>query len=499
MEVRQQTEKEALQRLQQEVESQRKESEEVQQRILQQEERLHLRSLAVESHLRILLAPREEEEQEEIYRELEHLRGERQEQEAWLQGELRRLQEQEKEQGLLVDRLGAELRDRREAAAQLLPPRGARREEEEHRSLTEIREVLLRAKEEEEPGGKSREAQDAQACYRRYKEAQIRELTELEEELRKQKEQLEEDDEEEEEVAARGQHVSMEEEEHLQHNLASRSRDRLRLLEEERHRALELLHSSSSSSSATEGNNSESGGAGLGAGLRAGLDKMLYAVEKELEEKEMQLRLLRHSEQELRQLQETYEFTANVARQEEKVRRKEKEILHNKEAQQKEAMVRAVSQLERRSCALRCSGAQDPREEEEEEAQINAYIEEEVQRRLRKLESSMEPSYDSLQVLQDVGVHERQRRDRKLKSKLEVSIPRYLLRGQGKDEHFEFEVKLSVVDETWTVFRRYRRFRELHCNLKTKYPELAALEFPPKKLFGNRDERMVAERRSHLE
>ncbi|MEQ2289819.1 Kinesin-like protein kif16b [Ameca splendens] len=58
---------------------------------------------------------------------------------------------------------------------------------------------------------------------------------------------------------------------------------------------------------------------------------------------------------------------------------------------------------------------------------------------------------------------------------------------------------ISVMDETWTVFRRYTRFREMHKSLKFKYPELAALEFPPKKLFGNRDERMVSERRSHLE
>jgi hypothetical protein len=29
--------------------------------------------------------------------------------------------------------------------------------------------------------------------------------------------------------------------------------------------------------------------------------------------------------------------------------------------------------------------------------------------------------------------------------------------------------------------------------------QLAALEFPPKKLFGNKDERVVAERRTHLE
>ncbi|XP_037103976.1 kinesin-like protein KIF16B isoform X2 [Syngnathus acus] len=80
-----------------------------------------------------------------------------------------------------------------------------------------------------------------------------------------------------------------------------------------------------------------------------------------------------------------------------------------------------------------------------------------------------------------------------------VNIPRYVLRGQGKDEHFEFEVKMSVKDETWTVFRRYSRFRELHKSLKSKYPQLAILDFPPKKLFGNKDEKMVAERRNQLE
>lgn len=29
--------------------------------------------------------------------------------------------------------------------------------------------------------------------------------------------------------------------------------------------------------------------------------------------------------------------------------------------------------------------------------------------------------------------------------------------------------------------------------------QLSTLEFPPKKLFGNKDERVIAERRSHLE
>ncbi|XP_020556453.2 kinesin-like protein KIF16B, partial [Oryzias latipes] len=82
---------------------------------------------------------------------------------------------------------------------------------------------------------------------------------------------------------------------------------------------------------------------------------------------------------------------------------------------------------------------------------------------------------------------------------IKVVIPRYVLRGQGKDEHFEFEVKMTVMDETWTVFRRYSRFREMHKALRLKHPELLTLEFPPKMLFGNRDERLVAERRGLLE
>ena len=29
---------------------------------------------------------------------------------------------------------------------------------------------------------------------------------------------------------------------------------------------------------------------------------------------------------------------------------------------------------------------------------------------------------------------------------LQVNVPRYLLRGQGKDEHFEYEVKVSFIE-----------------------------------------------------
>ncbi|XP_069862813.1 kinesin-like protein KIF16B isoform X3 [Dipodomys merriami] len=151
------------------------------------------------------------------------------------------------------------------------------------------------------------------------------------------------------------------------------------------------------------------------------------------------------------------------------------------------------------------------------DSRINAYIEEEVQRRLQDLHRALgDASNASADIMKDNeklhnGTIQRKLKYERmvsrslganpddLKDPIKISIPRYVLCGQGKDEHFEFEVKITVLDETWTVFRRYSRFREMHKTLKLKYAELTALEFPPKKLFGNKDERVIAERRSHLE
>lgn len=33
-------------------------------------------------------------------------------------------------------------------------------------------------------------------------------------------------------------------------------------------------------------------------------------------------------------------------------------------------------------------------------------------------------------------------------------------------------LQITVMDEMWTVFRRYSRFREMHKSLKLKYPEV---------------------------
>ncbi|XP_070774911.1 kinesin-like protein KIF16B isoform X2 [Enoplosus armatus] len=595
MEAKHQSEKAELERLQQEVESQRKESEEVQQRILRQEESLRHRSQDIESRLQDFLAEKErfeeerrsevqgedlqqrkqqedeaEEEQDEeqrrqqeaaeqteIYRELERLKREREEQKVRLETERRRLEEQEREQLSLVGRLEEQLREKHEAAATLLTREDARRMEEERRALAEIREALLRAKEAGERldvEDASEEARSAQARYTDFKEAQVKELGQLEEGLRQQREHLEKEvaaerntllllghglkerQQQLKEVQEKGAQdataVCQEEQlvkqaEHRlqfkERQLASLADGLLPALAEEKQRAVEMLERSG-------------GGSNGNCNSPPGLDNTLYQVEKELEDKEEKLNLHLHSSQQLQQLQETYEFTANVARQEEKVRRKEKEILESKEKQQREAMEQAVARLERRHSALRRSVSLEPDTEEQrhksslirnlrtgadlDQQRINAYIEEEVQRRLRKMNllngssSNMDLSLSCESLRDDEKLQNINPRKLKyehlvsrplgtsadgLQEPVKISIPRYVLRGQGKDEHFEFEVKITVMDEMWTVFRRYSRFREMHKSLKLKYPELAALEFPPKKLFGNRDERMVAERRNQLE
>ncbi|XP_067353661.1 kinesin-like protein KIF16B isoform X5 [Channa argus] len=418
MEAKQQSEKAELERLQQEVESQRKESEEVQQRILHQEESLRRRSQDIESRLRDFLAEKERFEEErrsdiqgvdhqrqrllhehvaeedeeqrqqqeataqtEIYRELERLKREREEQQVRLEAERRRLEEQEREQLSLVERLEEQLREKHEAATTLLAREDGRRLEEERRALAEIREALLRAKEAGERTDvedASGEATSAQARYMDFKATQVKELGQLEEGLQQQRERLEKEvaaehntllhlarslkerQQQLKETRERGAQdaTAVGQEEQLvkqaEHRLQFKERQLARLadsllpaLAEEKQRAAKMLERSNGNCDSPPG-----------------LDNTLYQVEKELEEKEEKLNLHWHNAQQLQQLQETYEFTANVARQEEKVRRKEKEILESKEKQQREAMEQAVARLERRHSALRRSTSLEPDAEE---------------------------------------------------------------------------------------------------------------------------------------
>ncbi|XP_062865726.1 kinesin-like protein KIF16B isoform X2 [Trichomycterus rosablanca] len=667
MEEKQKSEKAELERMQQEVESQRKESEQVQLLIRKQEEGLRRRSQDIEGRMRDLLAEKERfkeerhreeqeqkqkkrpqrhhlqehleeemeeseevkgeeerekdeeqarrdrEEQTELFRELERLKRERDEQAVKIQLERRRLEEREREQLTLVGRLEEQLRERSEDAASLLSRDEARRLEEEQRTLADIREGLLRAKEARADGEDAGEEalRSARERYAGFKLEQVQELGVLSEGLEQQGERLEKEVVNERAAlgvlqlahkekqrlvremvdwGAQDSSSLLQEEAQLsqaEHRLQCKERQLLSLqqnhlpaVSDELHRAREALDRVQAR-----------GGDGRSVGDEPGpeqvekeLDEMLYQIEKELEEKQERLSQHSASAEQLVQLQQTYEFTANVARQEEKVRRKEQEILETREKQQREALEQAVARLERRHSALRRSlglepEAEDPRrrstasltgQELDQERikreiaqlkrrlserenggrslsvgseekngvgtcpvspiqslgtvmpltddRINAYIEEEVQRRLRQLKLLNSDNNNSLTLssesLQNSRLHHVDPRRLKyerlvsvttspspdtLKDPVRISIPRYVLRGQGKDEHYEFEVKITVRDETWSVFRRYRRFREMHRSLRLKYPQLAALEFPPKKLFGNRDERMLAERRIHLE
>nr|XP_025732635.1 kinesin-like protein KIF16B isoform X2 [Callorhinus ursinus]XP_025732725.1 kinesin-like protein KIF16B isoform X2 [Callorhinus ursinus] len=647
MEEKQKSDKAELERMQQEVETQRKETEIVQLQIRKQEESLKRRSFHIESKLKDLLAEKEKFEEErlreqqeielqkkkqeeesflrvkeelqrlqelnnnekaeklQIFQELDRLKREKDEQYAKLELEKKRLEEQEKEQVMLVVHLEEQLREKQEMI-RLLRRGEVQRVEEEKKDLEGIRESLLRVKEARAEGDEDgEELERAQLHFLEFKRRQLVKLANLEKDLVQQKDLLKKEVEEEQELLERLKSANEEDVGFLENNdgsvtdvtLAAQNLEKIKPVEyrlqykerqlqyllqnhlptllEEKQRAFEILDRGP-----------------------LGLDNTLYQVEKEMEEKEEQLAQYRANASQLQKLQATFEFTANIARQEEKVRKKEKEILESREKQQREALERAVARLERRHSALQRrstlgleieeqrqklatlhsssseqSGLRASLEAEQEalekdrerleheiqqlkqkicevdgvqkghrgtlegkaassslpptaekshlvplmDARISAYIEEEVQRRLQDLHRvTDEDSNASADVVKDNeklhnGTIQRKLKYERmvsrslganpddLKDPIKISIPRYVLCGQGKDEHFEFEVKITVLDETWTVFRRYSRFREMHKTLKLKYAELATLEFPPKKLFGNKDERVIAERRSHLE
>ncbi|XP_005996925.1 kinesin-like protein KIF16B isoform X2 [Latimeria chalumnae] len=648
MEEKQRFEKAELERMQQEVESQRKETEEVQLQIKEQEESLKWRSLDIESRLKDLLAEKEKFEEErlreqqeielqkkkqeeecyikvekelqrlqelhskeraekmEILKELEKLKREQDEQCVKLELEKRRLEEQEKEQLTLVTRLEEQLRQKQEMI-QLLMKDDVNRVEEEKKILEDIREVLLKAKEARLEGDEDhKEAEDAKQKYMDFKRKQLEHLFCIEDGLLQQQDLLEEEIARERELIHQ---LNLAHEERLKFIKENKPKGALDLISEDSEKIKQakhrLHHKEQQLQYLTENHlpalSEEKRRAAeiLQRGFQ-GLDNTLYQIEKEIEEKEEQLAQYRASTDQLQQLQETYEFTANVARQEEKVRKKEKEIIKSREKQQREALEQAVAKLEKRHSILQRKSTIDleieeqkrriatlnsteqaglqasleseqkalekDRERLEHEIQqlkqkicesdvalkgqsglaedktslnssptspkrslssiapnddkINAYIEKEVQRRLHDIhqtngDSNITSSFLSESLKENEKFHNGavQRKlkyerlvsrslganPEDLKDPIKISIPRYVLRGQGKDEHYEFEVKVTVLDETWTVFRRYSRFREMHKSLKLKYPELADLEFPPKKLFGNKDERVIAERRSHLE
>ncbi|XP_009214836.3 kinesin-like protein KIF16B isoform X4 [Papio anubis] len=464
MEEKQKSDKAELERMQQEVETQRKETEIVQLQIRKQEESLKRRSFHIENKLKDLLAEKEKFEEErlreqqeielqkkrqeeetflrvqeelqrlkelnnnekaekfQIFQELDRLQKEKDEQYAKLELEKKRLEEQEKEQVMLVAHLEEQLREKQEMI-QLLRRGEVQWVEEEKRDLEGIRESLLRVKEARAGGDEDgEELEKAQLRFFEFKRRQLVKLVNLEKDLVQQKDLLKKEVQEEQEILEclkcehdkesrlLGKHEEsvtdvtevahdFEKIKPVEYRLQYKERQLQYLLQnhlptllEEKQRAFEILDRGPLS-----------------------LDNTLYQVEKEMEEKEEQLAQYQANASQLQKLQATFEFTANIARQEEKVRKKEKEILESREKQQREALERALARLERRHSALQRrstlgmeieeqrqklaslnsgsreqSGLQASLEAEREalekdQERINAYIEEEVQRRLQDL------------------------------------------------------------------------------------------------------------------
>ncbi|RMC07875.1 hypothetical protein DUI87_15345 [Hirundo rustica rustica] len=400
MEEKQKSDKAELVRMQQEVESQRKETEIVQLQIRKQEESLKRRTVHIESRLKDLLAEKEKFEEErlreqqeielqkkkqqeeifarvkeelqrlqelnhnekvekmQIFRELERLKKEKDEQYLKLELEKKRLEEQEREQVMLVAHLEEQLREK-QVMIELLKRGDVQRVEEERRDLEEIRESLLKVKEARSEGDENHEElEKAQQDFVEFKRKQLEQLAILEKDLIQQMDHLEK------EIADENgalEHLKFAHEEHLNLRrddenfmdaiLKAEEVDKIKPVEyrlQSKVRQLEYLKSNHLPALLEE---KQRASEVLDRGL-LGLDNTLYQIEKEIEEKEEQLAQYRASTNQLQQLQETFEFTANVARQEGKVRKKEKEILESREKQQREALEQAVAKLERRHSAL---------------------------------------------------------------------------------------------------------------------------------------------------
>ena len=52
-----------------------------------------------------------------------------------------------------------------------------------------------------------------------------------------------------------------------------------------------------------------------------------------------------------------------------------------------------------------------------------------------------------------------------------INIPSYIIRGAGKQTHYEYEIRIFLRDDRWVLLRRYSRFRELHLSMRAKYGE----------------------------
>lgn len=82
---------------------------------------------------------------------------------------------------------------------------------------------------------------------------------------------------------------------------------------------------------------------------------------------------------------------------------------------------------------------------------------------------------------------------------INVWIPSAFLRGSRSDTHHVYQVYVRIRDEEWNTYKRYKEFDDLHQKMKKAYPLSAKFEFPPKKSFGKKNNKVVESRRKLLQ
>jgi hypothetical protein len=50
-----------------------------------------------------------------------------------------------------------------------------------------------------------------------------------------------------------------------------------------------------------------------------------------------------------------------------------------------------------------------------------------------------------------------------------INIPNFIVRGTGNKTHIEFEIRIFFPTDQLLIFRRYKKFRELHLSMCELY------------------------------
>ncbi|XP_023221437.1 sorting nexin-29-like isoform X1 [Centruroides sculpturatus] len=82
---------------------------------------------------------------------------------------------------------------------------------------------------------------------------------------------------------------------------------------------------------------------------------------------------------------------------------------------------------------------------------------------------------------------------------INIWIPSAFLAGRTTDLHHVYQVYIRIRDDEWNIYRRYAEFYALHKSLKKKHPIVNTFDFPPKKTLGNKDAKVVEERRRRFQ